>query len=110
MSVSSYTRTGWTYVWWGAFTAIRSHISRKLQDDELVFGGRSYRHEPQHETLFLTVVDVLLQIQHVVRSEQVATVRALDDARRRRWRTSGRIPPVYDQRRGGRRGGLLDKN
>ena len=85
-------------------TATRSHISRRLVHGRSatstdIFVADPARDSPEHQPLFLPVVDVLLKIQHVVRGEQVASVRALDDAARGRRRARLRIMAVHHQRR-----------
>jgi hypothetical protein len=54
--------------------------------------------QTEDETLLLTVVDVTLEIEHVVGREQVPSVRALDHARWWSWRALRRVAPVRDER------------
>jgi len=60
---------------------------------------------PQYQSLFLTIIDVLFEIHHVLGCEQIPTVCALDNTRWRGGRASRGV--TIDNKRRSRRGRRL---
>ena len=84
-------------------TAILSHISLRLRTIGDFIYRKLMKYKPQYETLLLTVIDVSLEVQHIVRGEKVSAICALDYAVWWRRRPSKRVLSIEDKGRGRRR-------